>query len=124
MRDFYHAYESTPEIMAQAMTIGWTQNMVILESELTIREKFWYIQSVQRFRWSKLKLAKQITSAAHLEMPLDLPGEVCYAVENSGSECINDDENPLYLPWEYMPQPGGPGEHPAQKRGAHFRSST
>ena len=29
MREFYRAYESVPEILAQAMTIGWTQNVVI-----------------------------------------------------------------------------------------------
>ncbi len=39
MRDFYRTYEDTPEVMAEAMTIGWTQNTVILETELTIQEK-------------------------------------------------------------------------------------
>lgn len=102
MRNFYRAYESTPDVMAQAMTIGWTQNVVILESELTLQEKFWYIRSAQRFRWSKLELAKQIASAAHLEIPLDLRSEVCYTGENNSSECLYDDENPLYLPWDYL----------------------
>lgn len=32
MRDFYRTYEDAPEIMAEAMTIGWTQNAVILEA--------------------------------------------------------------------------------------------
>lgn len=39
MRDFYRAYEDVPEIMAEAMPIGWTQNVVILEAELTLQEK-------------------------------------------------------------------------------------
>lgn len=78
MRDFYRTYESAPEIRAEAMTIGWSQNVVILEADLTIQEKAWYIRAVQRFKWSKLELAKQIASAAHLEMPLDLRSEVCY----------------------------------------------
>lgn len=29
MRDFYRAYENAPDVMARAMTIGWTQNVVI-----------------------------------------------------------------------------------------------
>ena len=32
MREFYRAYENVPEVLAQAMTIGWTQNAVILEN--------------------------------------------------------------------------------------------
>ncbi len=39
MRDFYRTYECAPETMATAMTIGWTQNIVVLEAELTIQEK-------------------------------------------------------------------------------------
>ena len=107
MRDFYRAYKSAPEIMAEAMTIGWTQNVVILEAELTLQEKAWYIRAVQQFKWSKLELARQIASAAHLEIPLDLRSEMCYTGENNSSEYLYDDENPLYLPWEYLPQPDG-----------------
>ena len=36
MREFYRTYESVPEVLAEAMTIGWTQNVVILEAELSI----------------------------------------------------------------------------------------
>lgn len=39
MREFYRAYESTPEVLTQAMTIGWTQNVVILEAELDLQER-------------------------------------------------------------------------------------
>jgi hypothetical protein len=31
MRDFYHLYENSPSLMAQAMELGWTQNTMILE---------------------------------------------------------------------------------------------
>ena len=54
MREFYRAYENAPEVLAQAMTIGWTQNVVILETELTPQDRAWYIQSAHQFRWSKL----------------------------------------------------------------------
>lgn len=32
MREFYRIYESAPEIMNEAMSLGWTQNIVILEA--------------------------------------------------------------------------------------------
>ena len=83
MRDFYRTYESAPEVMAEAMTIGWTQNVVIMEADLTLQEKTWYIRAVQKFGWSKLELAEQIAASAHLEIVLDLPEEVCYTEENS-----------------------------------------
>ena len=104
MRDFYRTYESAPEAMATAMTIGWTQNSVILEAGLTLQEKSWYIRAVRQFGWSKLKLAEQIAAFAHQEIVLDLTEEVCYTGKNSTTECVNDDENPLYLPWKYLPQ--------------------
>ena len=78
MRDFYRTYESNQEVMAEAMAIGWTQNMVIMEADLTLHEKAWYIRAVRQFGWSKLKLAEQIAASAHLEVTLDLPAEVCY----------------------------------------------
>ena len=34
MRDFYRMYEGHPEVLDQAMKIGWTQNIVILEADL------------------------------------------------------------------------------------------
>ena len=88
MRDFYRTYESAPEVMAEAMTIGWTQNIVIMEAELTLQEKAWYIRAVQKFGCSKLELAKQIAASAHLEISLDLRPEVCYTEENSDPNCM------------------------------------
>ena len=101
MRDFYLTYGDVPKLMAEAMTIGWTQNIVILEAELTLQEKAWYIHAVQQFGWTKLKLAEQITTCAHQEIVLDLAEEVCYTEENNVTECVNDDKDPLYLPRQY-----------------------
>ena len=99
MRDFYRTYDSTPEVMSEAMTIGWTQNVVITEAELTSQEKAWYIRAVRQFGWSKSELAEQIAAAAHLEIALDLPGEMCYTKENSSLKRGNNDGDSL--------QPGG-----------------
>ncbi len=83
MRLFYSSYKDTPEIMASAMAIGWTQNIVILESDLTLDEKHWYIRAVLQFEWSKLTLAEKIRSEVHLELSLDLEPEVCYTEKNN-----------------------------------------
>ena len=64
MRDFYRAYVEHPEVLAEAMSVGWTQNVVILEAELTLQDKLWYIRAVRRFGWSKVTLAEKIASAA------------------------------------------------------------
>ena len=83
MRDFYRTYESAPEVMDEAMTIGWIQNVVIMEADLTLQEKMWYIRAIRQFGWSKSELAEQIADSAHLEMTLDLPEEVCYTGNNN-----------------------------------------
>ena len=86
MRAFYCAYKNEPDAMAAAMQIGWTQNVVILEAGLTAQENLWYLQAVRRFGWSKGKLLRQIASAAHLHLSLDLPDEVCYNEKNTAVE--------------------------------------
>lgn len=39
MRDFYRMYEGHPEVLNQAMKIGWTQNIVILEADLDVEAR-------------------------------------------------------------------------------------
>lgn len=81
MRDFYRAYEEAPEVMAEAMAIGWTQNVVILEAELTIQERAWYIRAARQFKWSKLELSRKIQEHIHGTIALDSTDGSCY---NSG----------------------------------------
>lgn len=69
-------------MMAEAMTIGWTQNVVIFEADLTFQEREWYIQTVQRFGWSKLELQRKIKEYACSEVILDLAPKVCYTKNN------------------------------------------
>ena len=128
MRDFYRTYESAPEVMAEAMTIGWTQNIVIMEADLTLQEKAWYIRAVRQFGWSKLKLVEKIAASAHLEISLDLQSEVCYTEENSSlvySPCKAQTDgswhrlrrekdmaaHPLRLRRVRSPDRDGPGQH-------------
>lgn len=67
MRDFYQAYKDYPEILEQASKIGWTQNIVILEADLDMEGRSWYLEAVQRFGWSKAELTGQIAANAHLQ---------------------------------------------------------
>lgn len=46
--------------------------------------------------------AEPAEPAAHLKMALDLGASVCYTEENDAVECVNHDEYPLYMPWEYL----------------------
>ena len=39
MREFYRTYVSVPEIMNEAIFLGWTQNIVILETDMTAQER-------------------------------------------------------------------------------------
>mgnify|MGYP001067641902 CR=1 FL=1 len=68
MREFYRMYEGHPEVLKQAMKVGWTQNIVILEADLDMDARLWYLQAVQRFGWSKAELIEQIIRNAHLEV--------------------------------------------------------
>ncbi len=68
MREFYRSYGSAPEVLAATMTIGWTQNVVILEAELVLQKKAWYIQAVRQFGWSKLELQRKIKAHTHFDI--------------------------------------------------------
>lgn len=86
MREFYRTYESAPEVLADAMTIGWTQNVVILEAELTLQDQAWYIKAAGQFGWSKLELAGNIRERIHESMALDNTSDPCYSNGSGGDE--------------------------------------
>lgn len=84
MREFYRTYENTPEVLAEAMALGWTQNVVILEADLTLQERAWYIQAVKQSGWSKLELTKKIHECAHRTVALDSTADSCYSNGGGG----------------------------------------
>lgn len=95
MRDFYKLYAECSDLMAQAMQIGWTQNAVILESDLTMEERGWYLQAVAQHGWSKIQLQKQICVAAHLQTAIDKDSNICYTVQRqNGIVCAVAEETP------------------------------
>ena len=108
MRAFYAAYEKSPEIMRQAMKLGWTQNVAILERCGSNEERAWYIRAALRFGWKKAKLLEAIESQAWLHSSLDEPMVSCYTGEkeiSQESEC--DEKDTLCVSRQYLPQPNG-----------------
>ena len=77
MRELYRLYGDCPEAIALAEQIGWTQNVVILEAELDLKERLWYMSVAHQFEWSKLVLSEMIENAAHTEIVLDNGLAVC-----------------------------------------------
>ena len=86
MRDFYRTYEADPTVLALAMRVGWTQNVVILEADLTMEERQEYLKAVLQFGWSKLELIEKIENRSHEETVLDNGQEICDNDKNGDEE--------------------------------------
>lgn len=65
MRDFYRTYEDYPTLLSLAMRLGWIQNVVIMEAELTMELREWYMKAVIQFGWSKTELITHIYAKTH-----------------------------------------------------------
>ena len=77
MRDFYRTYENHPVLLSLTMQLSWTQNVVIMEADLAMELREWYLRAARQFGWSKTELIAQIAAEAHLEIVLDIEEEVC-----------------------------------------------
>ena len=78
MRDFYRTYENHSALLSRAMKLGWIQNVVIMEADLTMDLREWYMKAAEQFDWSKTELIAQIAAQAHEEIALAIEEEVCY----------------------------------------------
>lgn len=108
MRYFYRMYGDTPELLAAAMRLNWTQNVVIMEAGLTMDERCWYIRKAAERGVSKTELLRMIERAEHSEIALGENEDTCYNVENDEfSEKNRYEEYPVYLPRQHLPQPNG-----------------
>jgi len=106
MRDFYRTYENDQTLLRLAMKIGWTQNVVIMEVELTREARKWYLEQARAQQWSKVVLLEKLASAAHLEKSLDESKQDWYTKENDEcSERMQHEEDPVYLPRQYPKKP-------------------
>ena len=83
MRDFYRTYEGHPSLLSRAIKLGWTQNVVIMEADLTMDLREWYMKAAEQFGWSKSELISGIVNSVHLEIVLENEDKMC---DNSDSE--------------------------------------
>lgn len=108
MREFYRMYAGNAELLALAVKIAWTQNVVILEANLEMEERRWYLRAASRFDWSKAELQRKINSNAHLEIQLDELEVQCYTELNRNDlERTEYDQDTFPLSWEYLQKPDG-----------------
>ncbi len=94
MRDFYRTYENHPVLQSRAMQLGWIQNVVIMEADLSMELREWYIRAAKQFEWSKTDLIANIAANAHENIVLAIEEEMCYIVE---------DEEKKAEPYKEMP---------------------
>lgn len=78
MRDFYRTYENHPALLSRAMKLGWIQNVVIMEADLTMELREWYMKATKQFGWSKTELIANIAANAHENVVLSFEDEVSY----------------------------------------------
>ena len=77
MRDFYRTYEDHPDLLTLALQLGWTQNVVILEADLSVELREWYMKAANQFDWSKIALIENIKNEVHKEIVLDNGQNLC-----------------------------------------------
>lgn len=82
MRDFYRTYEGHPSLLSRAIKLGWTLNVVIMEADLIIELREWYMKAVEQFGWSKSELIASIAAKVHESTILSIDKKMCSALEN------------------------------------------
>ena len=97
MRDFYRTYENHSTLLRRAMELGWIQNVVIMEAELTMELREWYMKAAKRFGWSKTELIANIAENAHENIVLAIENEVCYIVEKEEKQAAPRMEAPAVI---------------------------
>ena len=91
MRNFYRTYEDHPVMLSLALQLGWTQNVVILEADMSMELREWYLKAAGQFAWSKAELTEKIATNAYEMIVLAIDEEVCYI---EGREKASDQEKP------------------------------
>ena len=82
MRDFYRTYEGHPSLLSRAMKLGWTLNVVIMEADLTMELRDWYMKAAEHFGWSKNELIVGIASNVHESTLLSIDERTSPSKEN------------------------------------------
>ena len=82
MRDLYRLYSDMPELLAKVLRLNWTQNVVIMEAELAVEARAWYIDEALRCDPTKAELLELLSSEAHLQISLDQTEKYWYNADN------------------------------------------
>ena len=94
MRDFYRTYENHSALLSRAMKLGWIQNVVIMEADLTMELQEWYMKAAEQFGWSKTELIANIAANAHENIVLAIEDVVCYIDEREEKQATPQMEVP------------------------------
>ncbi len=97
MRDFYRTYENHPALLSRAMKLGWIQNVVIMEADLTMELREWYMKAAEQFDWSKTELINNIAANAHENIVLAIEEEMCYIVDEEEKQADSMKELPVVI---------------------------
>ena len=97
MRDFYRTYKNNPALLSRAIQLGWIQNVVIMEADLTMELREWYMKAAMQCCWSKTELIANIAANAHENIVLAIEEEVCYIVEQEEKQAESLKEIPVVI---------------------------
>ena len=97
MRDFYRTYENHPALLSRAIKLGWIQNVVIMEADLSMELREWYMKATSQFGWSKTELIINIAANAHENIVLAIEEEMCYIVEDEEKKAETHKEMPVFI---------------------------
>ena len=91
VRDFYRTYEGRPSLLSRAMKLGWALNVVVMEADLTMELREWYMKAAEQFGWSKSELIAAIDANVHESMILHAKKEVYPLAENDSENDKSED---------------------------------
>ena len=97
MRDFYRTYENHTALLSRAMKLGWIQNVVIMEADLTMDLREWYMKAAKQFGWSKNELIANIAANAYENIVLAIKNEVSYIVEREEKQAVPQMEDSVTI---------------------------
>ena len=97
MRDFYRTYENHSALLSRAMKLGWIQNVVIMEADLSMDLREWYMKAAKQFGWSKNELIANIAANAHENIVLAIKNEVSYIVEREEKQAVPQMEDSVTI---------------------------
>lgn len=99
MRDFCRTYENHSALLSRAMKLGWIQNVVIMEADLTMDLREWYMKAAEHFGWSKTELIANIAANAHENTILNIEDEICQTVQK---HTVTEKDNHITVALQYL----------------------